>query len=195
LNYPWAGSKTNLFDSSVLEKDRALMMETQYHDIAIQYYLAGRSATFASSMPVAGNLFHHAVEMLLKFLLIKSSYSANQLKNKFGHGLNKLWIAVKSILKDPALDKFDELIFGLNEFEDLRYPGKGYMVSISVYKCKLTEFANEFAGAKQYQTCLEDIDEFVSKVLTGRVNPEWLKNRMMGDVLEQYTKDNRHPFF
>lgn len=68
------------------------------------------------------------------------------------------------------------------------------MVSISVCKCQLPEFANESAGAKQYQTCLEDIDEFVSKVLTGRVNPEWLKNRMMGDAREQYTKDNRHPF-
>ncbi|RPH80183.1 MAG: hypothetical protein EHM80_05940 [Nitrospiraceae bacterium] len=160
------------------------MMETQYHDIEIQYYIAGRSATFASSMPVAGNLFHHAVEMLLKFLLIKSSYSDDQLKNKFGHDLNKLWIAVKSTLKDPALDKLDELISGLNDFEDLRYPGKGYMVSISVYKCKLPEVANKYAGAKQYQTCLEDIDEFVSKILTGRVNPEWLKNRMMGDAVE-----------
>ena len=170
-------------------------METQYLEIAIQYYIAGRSATFAFSMPVAGNLFHHAVEMLLKWLLIKNSYTADQFKNKFRHDLNKLWIEVKSILKDPALDKFDELISGLNKFEDLRYPEKGYMISISVYKCKLPEVINESTGTKQYQTCLEDIDEFVSTILTGRVNPEWMKNRMMGDALEQYTKDNRHPFF
>jgi hypothetical protein len=108
-------------------------MDAQYLRTAIQYYISGRSATCAFSMPVAGNLFHHAVEMLLKFVLIQNSYSADQLKNKFGHDLNRLWIEVKSILKDPALDKFDELISGLNEFEDLRYPAKeGYVIRISV---------------------------------------------------------------
>jgi hypothetical protein len=171
------------------------MMESQYLAIAIQYYIAGRSATFAFSLPVAGNLFHHTVEMLLKFLLIQNSYSADQLKNKFGHDLNKLWLKVKSILKDPALEKFDELISGLNAFEDLRYPGQGYAISISIFRCEIPEISDEPVEIKQYRTCLEDIDDFVSTVLTGRVNPEWIKGHMRGDALEQYKKDNRHPFF
>ena len=170
-------------------------METQYLTIAIQYYIAGRSATFANSLPVAGNLFHHTVEMILKFLLIKISYSADQLKNKFGHDLNKLWLEVKSILKDPALEKFDELISGLNAFEDLRYPGKGGAISISIFRCEIPNFSNEPVKIRQYRTCLEDIDDFISSVLKGRVNPEWIKGNMMGDALEQYRKDNRHPFF
>ena len=184
----------------MVSKDQLLTMGHQYLAIAIQYYIAGRSAVFAQSVPVAGNLLHHAAEMLLKFLLIKNSYSADQFKNKFGHDLNKLWSEVKSIVKDSTLDKFDELLSGLNDFEDLRYPGKGYMISISVHRCKLPEVPKEFAEkefveTKQYQTCLEDIDEFVSAVLTDRVNPEWIKMLIRGDALEQYKKDNKHPFF
>jgi hypothetical protein len=169
-------------------------MDHQYLKIAIQYYIAGRSATFAYSLPVAGNLFHHAMEMLLKFLLIKHSYQPDIMKNKFGHDLNKLWNEVKSILKDKTLDKFDELISQLNEFEDLRYPGKGYAVSISIYKCNLPEVSAESLKTKQYQACLEDVDEFVSTLLTGRITSQWFKSSLMGDAGEQYKKENRHPF-
>ena len=76
-------------------------MEDQYITIAIQYYVAGRSACFAGFMPVGGNLFHHAVEMLLKHFLLKC-YSATQLKDRFGHNLKKLWGAFKQVANDPA---------------------------------------------------------------------------------------------
>jgi hypothetical protein len=126
-------------------------MDNQYLTIAIQYYLAGRSATFAHSLPVAGNLFHHAVEMLLKFFLIKT-YSDDQLKKKFGHHVKKLWGEVMKIVNDPSLSKFDNLISGLNDFEDLRYPGKGYVISISIFKCELPEISGEATKTKQYLT-------------------------------------------
>jgi hypothetical protein len=37
-----------------------------------QYYIAGRFAAFAWFHPVAGNLFHHAIEMYLKGALSKT---------------------------------------------------------------------------------------------------------------------------
>ena len=37
-----------------------------YLRIAIQYYVVGRHAALRGQMPVAGNVVHHAVEMLLK---------------------------------------------------------------------------------------------------------------------------------
>lgn len=170
-------------------------MDTQYLVIATQYYLAGRSATFAYSLPVAGNLFHHAVEMLLKSILIKS-YSGDQLKNKFSHDLQKLWDEFGKIANDSSLSKFDDLITSLNDIEDLRYPGKGYGISISIYKSKLPEFSGEYMPTKQYYACLEDIDEFVSAILRNRINPEWIKGLMMhGNALDQYKMDNKHPFF
>ncbi len=77
-------------------------MKDEYLNIAIQYYVAGRSAIFAGSIPVAGNLVHHAFEMLLKYLLL-SSFSTRQLKKEFGHNLNKLWRAFKKVAKEPDL--------------------------------------------------------------------------------------------
>ncbi len=170
-------------------------MDTQYLGIAIQYYLAGRSATFMSALPVAGNLFHHAVEMLLKFVLIKNSYTPDQLKKSFGHDLKKLWSAVKSKLNDPTMDKFDQLVSDLNDFEDLRYPGRGYAASISIYKCEWPKVFNGPMEIKQHQVVVEEIDEFVSALLTGKVTSEWIKGIMMGEALEQYKRDNKHPFF
>lgn len=170
-------------------------MDSQYLALAIQYYLAGRSASFAYSMPVVGNLFHHAVEMLLKYFLI-NSYSADQLKNEFGHNLKKLWDAFKKVVNDRTLDKFDGLISDLNDFEELRYPGKGFIINISIYKCKRAEASGETAKTKQYLICLEDIDEFVSALLTGRVTKGWIESLLVhGDALAQYKKDNNHPFF
>ena len=46
-------------------------LASEYLRLALQYYIAGRSAYFALSWPVAGNLLHHAVEMLLKYLLVE----------------------------------------------------------------------------------------------------------------------------
>ena len=93
-------------------------MDTEYLNLAIQYYIAGRSASFAYSIPVAGNIFHHAVEMLLKYFLISNnSCSASKLKNDFGHNLKKLWDAFKKVMNDRTLDKFDGLISDLRTQE------------------------------------------------------------------------------
>lgn len=174
-----------------------MRMETQYLAIAIQYYIAGRSASFAYSLPVTGNLFHHAAEMLLKFILL-DSYSGDQLKAKFGHNLKKLWREAKKMGNSPSLNTFDALISGLNAFEELRYPGKGYAVSISIFKGKPPKVSGKaMRRSKHYVICLEEIDEFVSVMLTEkRITPEWIKGLMLhGDAKSQYKRDNKHPFF
>src|SRR5713101_2090169 len=168
-------------------------MDDQYLDLAIQYYIAGRSATFAYSTPVAGNLFHHAVEMLLKCFLI-DSYSADQLKYEFGHNLKKLWDAIKKVVNDPTLDKFDGIISDLNDFEEIRYPGKGFLINFYIHKVERPEASGgcKFMKTKQYFTCLEDIDELFSATLKGRVTIEWIKMLVMrGEALAQYEKDNK----
>jgi hypothetical protein len=43
-----------------------------YFRYATDYYVAARFAFFARSMPTAGNLFHHAVELYLKGSLLMS---------------------------------------------------------------------------------------------------------------------------
>jgi hypothetical protein len=133
--------------------------------------------------------------MFLKYILIDKSYSAEVLRNKFGHNLNKLWSEAKSVLHNSGLNKFDALVDGLNEFEELRYPGKGYKITISVHKHTQLDGGYGSNRTKHYQTCLEDIDEFVTTILKDIVNPEFVKSMLMGDALAQYHRDNKYPFF
>src|SRR5947209_19244462 len=97
----------------------------KFYDLALQYYVAGRAALACHCPHVPGNLFHHAVEMLLKGQLSKTVPMA-VLKNskKFGHDLQPLWSAFKKLFPNEGLDEFDPMIDGLNTFEDIRYPDK-----------------------------------------------------------------------
>ena len=171
-------------------------METEYLGIAIQYYVAGRSATFAGSIPVAGNLFHHAVEMLLKFFLLKH-YSPMQLKQDFRHDLEKLWLEFKKIANESALGNFDKLVSALNEAEDLRFPEKGYVFIIELRKGSKPQASGPATkGLKQYHLNLEEIDQFVTALLSGRVTSGWIRNLLRArDARVQYKRENFHPFF
>jgi hypothetical protein len=97
-----------------------------FFNYALQYYVAGRSAFFALSFPVAGLLFHHAVEMFLKSLLKERGYMARQLRDVFVHDLNKLWKEYKKLAQKPALGKYDNVVKDINLFERTRYPNKSY---------------------------------------------------------------------
>src|SRR5271154_5387432 len=59
-----------------------------------QYYVAGRWGMFAALMPVAANLHHHAIEMLMKGALAKTM-STEDLRLKLGHRLPKAWKKLK----------------------------------------------------------------------------------------------------
>lgn len=51
-------------------------------------------------------------------------------------------------------------------------------------------------GMKQYHLNLEEIDELVSALLTGRVTPEWIASLLtFGDGKAQYERENLHRFF
>src|SRR5260370_37935659 len=74
-----------------------------------QYYVAARYGVFASLIPVAGNLHHHAIEMLLKGALSKSM-SLKEMKDKLGHKLQRSWEAFKTQAGDARLNRFDRAI-------------------------------------------------------------------------------------
>jgi len=170
-------------------------MDHKYLDIAMQYYVAARSATIARLMPVAGNLFHHAVEMLLKAFL-RDRLSASQLKQNFNHDLKKLWREFKRIANDHGLTKFDNLVTELHAVEDLRYPGRGYSFSIDLQKGprgSVSRLASK--GSRHYQVNLEEMDEFVTTLLTGRVTPGYVRSLFLGvNAQIQYHQENLHPF-
>src|SRR5438067_433421 len=103
-------------------------LRNEYLKIAFQYYISARVSMFAYSLPVAGNLYHHAIEMLLKFSLL-TKFTPFHLQTKFGHNLEKLWKEYKKLYPDKTLSKYNSLIKKINHFEDLRYPkNKGYAI-------------------------------------------------------------------
>ena len=58
--------------------------------LGLDYYIAGRAAAMAGLAPVAGNLLHHAVEMLVKADLSKTIPLVELKARRFGHGLPAL---------------------------------------------------------------------------------------------------------
>jgi hypothetical protein len=80
-----------------------------------EYYANARFAMHTNSSYVCGNLFHHAIEMLLKADLAKNRKSLEELE-RMKHNLKRLWRAY------AALSRHDRTINSLNRHEEIRYP-------------------------------------------------------------------------
>jgi hypothetical protein len=97
----------------------------------------------ARCMPVCGNLFHHAVEMILKGgLAQKHKLTALE---KMSHNLERVWEAYKDDFPDSTLKRHDKTISGLNKFEDIRYPeanqrAMGWTAAWSGPACEVTTY-------------------------------------------------------
>ena len=96
------------------------MVQLSFYSYGFQYYVAGRFAVIAQLSPVAANLLHHAIEMLLKGELV---HLEEKQRRDMGHDLTKLWPAYKKQMAvEDTLVSFDPIIEKLNKFEEIRYP-------------------------------------------------------------------------
>ncbi len=95
------------------------MVRVKFFDFAFQYYVAGRFAVSAGLVPVAGNLFHHGIEMFLKGALSKH-WNEKQRRGHL-HVLAGLWSAFKDLLAagDHSLASFDPVVEELSKFEEI----------------------------------------------------------------------------
>ena len=85
----------------------------------------------------------------------------------------------------------------LTKVEDLRYPRRGYAFTIERRKGPAPSPASGPAmkGLHEYNLNLEELDEFVTALLTGRVTPEWIKMLLRtAEAKAQYERENVHPF-
>ena len=106
-----------------------------FGQLAIQYYVAGRSAAIDQILPVCGNLLHHAVEMSLKAALT-DGLTMPELK-KLGHSLPKIWAAFTTSFPEANVPAFNQAVVELDRFEELRYPdsilAKGAMIEFVLF--------------------------------------------------------------
>jgi hypothetical protein len=165
-----------------------------------QYYVAGRYGVFAGLIPVAANLHHHAIEMLLKGALSKKM-TLEELKNKLGHKLEKTWNGFKAVANDLSLARFDQVIAELNKFEEIRYPdkllqsGASMMFDITKVGAAQSNVHGAAGNVPHYNLCLEDIDELVTEIFkVASRNPAAYLSMMMvkPDAQTYLERDNRH---
>jgi hypothetical protein len=141
---------------SQAEQDKSSAAAYWLHavEFGTHYYIVGRYSMFSGFGVVSGNLMHHAVELLLKACLARQDPDPNANRKpdtwaqiqkyrhtkSYRHNLEKLWSEFKTRNPDVASAEHDEVIRGLNKFEDIRYPDNliqgGAVLSVSLYEVR-----------------------------------------------------------
>jgi hypothetical protein len=171
-------------------------IDGHYFDLATQYYLAARWATFTIAGAVAGNLFHHAIELYLKGGLSRN-LSRPQLK-KLGHDLRRLWKVYKQKYSASELSGFDSCIRQLHRFETIRYPDavaeKGMFFAIPVSRPQPPLDFPVFGGGSTpptYFVVVNDIDQLIKILFTiGLLNPDFFFAKLTMEAKAVLHRDN-----
>ena len=163
-----------------------------------EYYAVARFAMHAQQSWVCGNLFHHAVEMLLKAGLAKNGKSLPELE-QMRHSLKKLWRTYKAAHPAADLGRHDKTINRLDKHEEIRYPNPApHSIGVSMEWSGEPGAVKTFGGLKtpkQYAVVVSDIDDLVVDVLKAS---SWNPDRLMGTneaALEAIRRENKHAKF
>ena len=120
-------------------------------------------------MPVAGNLYHHAIEMLLKARLSDTRSLEVLSRRPFGHCLQALWNAFKAEFPGVGLAQFDGTITTLDPFWDLRYPDTVIQEGAQIFfqwtpGISTSTFAPGITPPPRYDLVVTDIDSLVARI-------------------------------
>ncbi len=72
-------------------------VDREFYQLGAQYYVAARAAGMSMITTVTGNLYHHALEMIIKGRLAHT-LSFAQLKKEVGHSLAAAWDHFKLVV-------------------------------------------------------------------------------------------------
>lgn len=143
-----------------------------FYKTALEYYVSGRAALHCLCSLVAGNLIHHAVEMLMKGKLSKT-IPLEDLKKQFGHKLPKSWKAFKNLFPAENLTEFDAMIAELGRFEEIRYSDKilddGVFIGLGFGRGKPSTIDRGKPIERpepEYQVGLGDVDAFFARLFS-----------------------------
>ncbi len=140
--------------------------EEHFWRIGLQYYTAARSARLCGLESVCGNLFHHAIEMLLKAGL-SQTLDLEELRD-YRHNLRSLWTRFKREFQNAGLTSFDNAISKLDLFEQIRYPDsimqKGMAIIIDLVGAPPSTFPAQ-PKTPQYALVVNEIDKLVIAIL------------------------------
>lgn len=162
--------------------------------LGLDYYIAGRFATFAGLFPMAGNLLHHAMEMFLKGALVRV-VGLEPLRDA-GHDLDRLWGMFKTHMPCAEAASFDQPIAEMHRFEHLRYPDtairEGMEATLAIFRSDRIETSGT-VKMPRYSLVLEDFDA-LAKLMFERagVNPQFHLQRLQLDAKDFLARHNLH---
>jgi hypothetical protein len=115
---------------------------------------------------------------------------------QLGHRLPDLWHAYKADTADPSLDRFDEMVARLDEFESIRYPDRvlrqGIQSTISFTPPPADGDARR--PEPRFLVIVGTLDELVTTLFrNASVNPPYFTNGLPPPAVEYLTKENATP--
>ncbi len=180
---------------------RTSRIEDPFHflDLAFGYYMTGRFAVI-NRLYVAPNLMHHAVELLIKFTLLKDvpesqrSAATAQLGQKYRHRLNALWNEYKQHVAPANLSRLDRLITDLARWENVRYGGFPAGTSVARSMGLVRAPAQTSGPTDVYVLGLDEVDDLITTMFQASgINPPFVGDRYAHTALrEWYERDNQH---
>lgn len=136
-----------------------------FFETGLRYYIAARFAARANFAFTTGNLFHHALEMLLKGEFSKKMPLAD-LKDKYRHRLPALWSAFKAAFPCEDLSAFDAMIENIHRFETIRYPDD-YLIKGAIIITGWTARPPETSPRRkepEYFLDVREVDDLVARL-------------------------------
>jgi hypothetical protein len=171
-------------------------------DLAFEYYMTSRFAAI-NQLNIAPNLMHHAIELLIKFTLLKDvpqaqrSAETERLRKKYEHRLNALWNQYKQYVAPTDLSRFDAAVADLHRWENIRYggfPNAGASVTKSVGMVRA--HARSSKTRDIYVFGLHEMDDLFTAMFAANIssiNPPFIGMSYAHAALrEWYARNNQH---
>jgi hypothetical protein len=118
-------------------------------------------------MPVAGNLAHHAIEMLLKANLAGRGISMEELKGRYQHYLKRLWKKFKELHPGTDLSEFNGVISTIHRWERIRYPDvNGGWSGLHTWRAATPEqlASQQRHSMPKYYLVMPDLDKLITAI-------------------------------
>jgi hypothetical protein len=169
-------------------------LKNEYFVYATQYYAAARFAAISKLMPVAGLLFHYALEMFLKGHLCLT-LKEHERKNLSHRLEEEVWPAFKNVVQDSDLDRYDRVISAIDIYWDRRYPD-------DILQTGMTERIGFGAPPPiptvtpkplpHFELTFDSVDSLVALIFkkSGK-NPKIFKAYVFGEARDYLAKENK----
>jgi hypothetical protein len=162
-------------------------------ELGFGYYMTGRFAAI-NGLFIAPNLMHHAVELLIKYTLVKDvpesqrSDETAELR-KYGHRLNRLWKRYKKHVAPTDMSRFDRLISDLDRWENIRYGGFPVGTSVAKGMTLVRAPVQTSRGKDIYVFSLDEVDELIAAIFAASgINPAAVRSGCSHTELPEWYK-------